>query len=131
MSATAMLTLTTDLDIQPGDIPPTIHAKRNSVSMELVMRIAASEATLETAGTAILKGVKPDGSELFAVTDIDSFTVRLGHEIVADMTDIAGKYKCTISIIDSENVITRDDYEQYDAVTVQPFYMDVEKNAID
>ena len=68
MSADAMLSLTATLNIQPGEIPPTIHLKQDSNSMDILLHIATkSEAQMETGGTAILKGIKPDSSELFIV----------------------------------------------------------------
>jgi hypothetical protein len=32
------------------------------------------------------------------------------------------------NIIDSENIISQADYEDYDLITVQPFILDVEKS---
>ena len=58
MSAEAMLSLTVDLNIQPGEIPPSIHLKQESDSLFILLRIAAENATLETGGTAIVKTAK-------------------------------------------------------------------------
>ena len=135
MSANAMLSLTATLNIQPGEIPPTIHLKQDSNSMDILLHIATkSEAQMETGGTAILKGIKPDSSELFIVLPIASMDaqyidVELTSDEIGQMTDVAGKYRCTISIIDSENVISQADYEDYDLITVQPFIAEVEKSA--
>ncbi|MBR3017106.1 MAG: hypothetical protein IKH57_08520 [Clostridia bacterium] len=135
MSANAMLSLTATLNIQPGEIPPTIHLKQDSNSMDILLHIATkSEAQMETGGTAILKGIKPDSSELFIVLPIASMDtqyidVELTSDEIGQMTDVAGKYRCTISIIDSENVISQSDYEDYDLITVQPFIAEVEKSA--
>ena len=135
MSANAMLSLTATLNIQPGEIPPTIHLKQDSNSLDILLHIATkSEAAMETGGTAILKGVKPSGAELFVVLPIANMDeqyidVELDSEVIGQMTDCAGKYRCTISIIDSENVISQADYEDYDLITVQPFFAEVEKSA--
>lgn len=134
MSASAMLEVKTILNIQPGEIPPVIHLKQGSDSIDITLRIKAGEAKLETAGRAILKGTKPDGSSLFSVLTFTSvsaeyFDVDLTTEVIAAMTDVAGKYNCTISIVDTENAISEADYEDYDLVTVQPFTADVEKSA--
>lgn len=135
MSANAMLSLTATLNIQPGEIPPTIHLKQDSNSMDILLHIATkSEAQMETGGTAILKGIKPDSTELFIVLPIASMDaqyidVELTSDEIGQMTDVAGKYRCTVSIIDSENVISQADYEDYDLITVQPFIAEVEKSA--
>ena len=135
MSANAMLSLTATLNIQPGEIPPTIHLKQDSNSMDILLHIATkSEAQMETGGTAILKGIKPDSTELFIVLpiafmDAQYIDVELTSDEIGQMTDVAGKYRCTISIIDSENVISQADYEDYDLITVQPFIAEVEKSA--
>ena len=134
MSAQAMLSLKVTLNIQPGEIPPTIHVKQGTDSMAAAMRIRAAEATLETAGTAVVKGTKTDGAEVFIVlpitdADEDYITVSLTNSEFAQMTDVAGSYPCTISIIDTEGTVTRANYEGYDLVTVQPFIMDVKESA--
>jgi len=134
MSASAMLSLKMDLNIQPGEIPPTLHLKKDSDSMYILLRIAADEATLETGGTAILKATRTDDSDLFIVLPIagmsaDYITVELGYEEIGQMTAVAGKFEGTVSIIDSENVISQADYEDYDLITVQPFILDVQASA--
>lgn len=48
MSASAMLSLNVHLDIQPGEIPPTIHLKEGSESIDIHLQIAVTEATLNT-----------------------------------------------------------------------------------
>ena len=133
MSAEAMLSLTVDLNIQPGEIPPSIHLKQESDSLFILLRIAAENATLETGGTAIVKAVRPDKSDLFIVLPISNMdakfiSVELTAEQIRQMTTVAGKFEGTISIIDSENIISQADYEDYDLVTVQPFILDVEKS---
>ena len=135
MSAQAMLSLKVDLNIQPGEIPPTIHLKEESDSLYILLRIAADEATMETGGTAILKATRPDNSDLFIVLpivgmDAEYITVELGAEEVGQMTTVAGKFEGTISIIDSENIISQADYEDYDLITVQPFILEVQASAV-
>ena len=135
MSAQAMLSLKVDLNIQPGEIPPTIHLKEESDSLYILLRIAADEATMETGGTAILKATRPDNSDLFIVLpiagmDADFITVELGSEEVGQMTTVAGKFEGSISIIDSENTISQVDYEDYDLITVQPFILEVQASAV-
>lgn len=134
MSASAMLEVKTILNIQPGEIPPTIHLKQGSDSVDIILLIKAEDTTLETAGRAVLKGTKPDGSSLFFVLPITSvdasyIDVDLTAETIGEMTKAAGKYDCTISIIDSENAISEADYEDYDLITVQPFTADVQASA--
>ena len=94
MSAEAMLSLTVDLNIQPGEIPPSIHLKQESDSLFILLRIAAENATLETGGTAIVKAVRPDKSDLFIVLPISNMdakfiSVELTAEQIRQMTTVA------------------------------------------
>ena len=134
MSAQAMLSLVVDLNVQPGEIPPTIHLKEQSDSMHILLRIAADEVTLQTGGTAIVKATRPDGSELFislplAGMDAEFIFVELESERIGGMSSVAGTFEGTVSIIDSENIISEADYEDYDLITVQPFILDVQASA--
>lgn len=135
MSASAMIEEKVILNIQPGEIPPVLHFKEGSDSMDVVLLIKAEDTTLETGGRAVLKGTKPDGASLFSVLSITSvdatyITVDLTADVVKLITATPGKYDCTISIIDSDNAISESDYEDYDLITVQPFTADVEKSAV-
>ncbi len=131
---TEMLFLVKDLDIQPGDIPPTIHLKQGSNAMNITLRIAANDAVMLTDGTAILKATKPDGTEVFAVLPVSSIAldyivVKIGADRVGVLTQVDGTYDATISIIDTEDTITQENYEEYDLITVQPFTLVVQKTA--
>ena len=134
MSAQAMLSLVVDLNVQPGEIPPTIHLKEQSDSMHILLRIAADEVTLQTGGTAIVKATRPDGSELFislplAGMDAEFVFVELESAQIGGMSSVAGTFEGTVSIIDSENIISQADYEDYDLITVQPFNLEVQASA--
>ncbi len=134
MSAQAMLSLVVDLNVQPGEIPPTIHLKEQSDSMHILLRIAADEVTLQTGGTAIVKAKRPDGSELFlslplAGMDAEFIFVELESTEIGGMSSVAGTFEGTVSIIDSENIISEADYEDYDLITVQPFILEVQASA--
>lgn len=134
MSAQAMLSLVVDLNVQPGEIPPTIHLKEQSDSMHILLRIAADEVTLQTGGTAIVKATRPDGSELFislplAGMDAEFIFVELESTEIGGMSSVAGTFEGTVSIIDSENIISEADYEDYDLITVQPFILEVQASA--
>lgn len=134
MSAQAMLSLVVDLNVQPGEIPPTIHLKEQSDSMHILLRIAADEVTLQTGGTAIVKATRPDGSELFislplAGMDAGFMLVELTSAQIGGMSSVAGTFEGTVSIIDSENIISEADYEDYDLITVQPFILEVQASA--
>lgn len=135
MSASAMIEVKTILNIQPGEIPPVLHFKEGSDSMDVILQIKAEDTMLETGGRAVLKGTKPDRSSLFSVlsitgSDANYITVDLTAETIKLITAIPGRYDCTISIIDSDNAISESDYEDYDLITVQPFTADVEKSAV-
>ena len=134
MSAQAMLSLVVDLNVQPGEIPPAIHLKEQSDSLHILLRIAADEVTLQTGGTAIVKATRPDGSELFislplAGMDAEFIFVELGSTEIGGMSSVAGTFEGTVSIIDSENIISEADYEDYDLITVQPFILEVQASA--
>ena len=129
-----MLTFVVDLDIHPGEVPETIHMKQGTNDVEIIFRIAAnSEATMETGGTAILKATKPDGSECFQALSIDSITPHIITVVVPDvaaLTDVAGAFEGTLSIVDTEDAVTQENYEDFDLITVQPFSMDIERSAM-
>ena len=131
MSAQAMLSMTVDLNIQPGEIPPTVHLKEGSDSMSILLRIAAEEAALETGGTAILKATRADLFIALPIAGMDEefITVELESPAVREMAKVSGTFEGTISIIDSENVISQADYEDYDLITVQPFILEVQPSA--
>ena len=134
MSASAMLSLNVHLDIQSGEIPPTIHLKEGSEPIAIHLQIAVTEATHNTGGTAILEAIRPDNSELFIVLpvsrlDVKFISVELEAEQIAQMTTVTGKFEGTISIIDSENVISEADNEDYGLIAVQPFILEVQESA--
>lgn len=136
MSASAMLTVKKILNIQPGEIPPVIHIKQGSDSIDIILRIRAGEAALTTGGQTVLKGHMTDGTTIFAVIPVSGsdgayFDVDIYYDIIKKLTEKAGRYYCTLSLIDSENSISEADYEDYDCVTVQPFTLDIEKSAVE
>lgn len=143
MAAADMLTVKTDLNIQPSKIPPTVRIKEGSSSVLLVFKLKVDNADypddaieLETSGTAVLKVTHDDGSTVFiakAITSIDSdyITVTFTASEVAQLTAYPGTYYYTISIIDAaySSSITQETYESYDLITVQPFILEVLETA--
>ena len=143
MAAADMLTVQYDLNIQPGRIPPIVHLKEDSTSVLLTFRLKATNedypddvVSLENDGTAILKGTRQDGSSVFIAKAVKSVSedfiiVEYDYSDMESMLAEPAAFRCTISIIDADysSSITRQTYEDYDLITVQPFYLWVHETA--
>lgn len=126
MSASNMLTHTLRLERQPGGVMPELRLKKNTRSAE-VMLIVPPGAALTEAGQkrCVIKATLPDGTALFET----SFTQLVRREIAAEisrpavgrMTAAVGEYKCTLTILNTANAVSRSDYMNYDFLTVLPF----------
>ena len=123
-----MLTYVVDLDIHSGERPEKIRLKKGTDDVEIIFRIAAGPS-LETKGTAVLQATKPDGSELFRTFPIESITPFFITVVVPDvtgLTDQAGQYQGTFTIVDTEGPVTREGLRSLTPATVQPFSMFIE-----
>ena len=130
------------LNTQPGRIPPTVKIKEGSNAALLRFYIRTinpdypdDEITLETSGCAIFKATLPNGYEVFLTQaptiETDHILVSLSGSDLENFTRVPGSFKGTISIIDQawSASITRENYEEFDLVTVQPFFMEIRETA--
>lgn len=134
MAANSMLSWVVNLDVQPGDIPPMINLKQGTNSATLLFKIAADGITMATDGKAVMRAEKPDGTEVIEVLDIEEINesyvnVVFTSDQVEELTDIAGKFLTTITIIDTDDDITAETYEYYEVLTFQQFYMNIQEMA--
>ena len=134
MSAAAMLAMTIDLDIQPGEIPPTVHLKQETDSAAIPLRIPTTDVTIEDTPIGVFKCGIP-GDEVVAIKEVSTATqgylcVTLTASEIGDVTDHFGKFLATISIIDTDQTVTLENYEEFEVVTVQQFFMAIQKSAV-
>lgn len=134
MSARNMLTHTLRLDRQPGGIMPELRLKKDTQSAE-VMLIVPPGTVLTGAGQkrCVIKATLPDGTELFET----GFTEMIRREVAAElqrpqvtrMTVAEGRYKCTLTILDTTEAVSRATYMNYGFLTVLPFTVIVYERA--
>lgn len=138
MGADSMLTQTVYLDPHPGGIRPELHLKQGTNSMR--MRLMISTGRLPDGvltdfiyKPCILRATLPDGTEFFATSACDfenrRICVRLYSTTIRRMTRTAGRYKCTLTIVNTEEHLTRENYMNFDFMTVLPFTVVVHERA--
>ena len=134
MSASNMLTHTLRLDRQPGGIMPELRLKKNTKSAEVMLIVPPGTAlTGAQQKRCVIKATLPDGTELFET----AFTEMIRREIAAEiqrpqvtrMTAAEGSYKCTLTILDTTEAVSRETYMDYDFLTVLPFTVIVYERA--
>jgi len=134
MSASNMLKQTLRLEAQPGGIRPELRMKKNTTSSE-VMLIVPPGSVLTNAGQkrCVIRAVLPDGTELFETDFTEMYRRELAVEIqrpqVTRMTAVEGSYRCTLTILNTTEAVTRATYMNYDFLTVLPFTVNVYKRA--
>lgn len=137
MSKNNMMQTIIHLEEQPGGIIPELHLKEGAVAMSVLLRIPNSDNLRNVyQKRAVLKGIRPDGSDLF----ISLFTqgrygetgfvqVDLLNYDVRKLAAAAGRYRCTLTILDTKNTVNRNTYMNYDFQTVLPFTVIVHEKA--
>ena len=134
MAASSMLTQIVFLDSQPGGIIPEVHLKKNSSSLRLHMRFPTEGFTNYNYKPCLIKGKLPNGSELFVIgtTYIENLQIAmtLYETTLQNMTAAVGRYKCTLTILDASTYyITRQNYMNYNFLSVLPFFVVVHDRA--
>lgn len=131
MSAYNMLVHTLRLSPTIGSIEPQLHLKESASSVECHCIIVTDDLTAFPQGmTCVIRGTKPDGSELF----ICSASARENGQVMVsilceDMASTPGTYRCTLTFLNTNVVVRRDTYADYDFATVLPFTVIVHKKA--
>ena len=135
MAASTMLKQQLFLDPQPGSIPPVIHLKQGTSSGSLEVYITEGKG-YTSGGTrhyCILKGTKPDGTELYItgtmlVAETTSRIVYNGENLNS-MSLAPGEYLAELTVFDTANAVTRRNVSRYDTLTTMKFRIIVEENA--
>ena len=81
----------------------------------------------------VIRGIRPDGSELFrrlysGIYDT-RIQVHLYHGDVKELAKVAGTYRCTLTLLNTTEHPNRETYQNYDFVTVLPFTVVVHEKA--
>ena len=134
MGMTNMLTQTIHLDRQPGGIQPELHLKEGTSSTELTF-LVLTEGTMTDykSRDCYIRGVRPDGHELFLRAFSGAYDNRVQVHFyrasVTEMAKVAGRYTCTLTLVDTNVHPTRATYMNYNFQTVLPFTVIVHPKA--
>ena len=134
MGNTNMLTMAIYLDPTPGGVGPELHLKEGCSSVEANLYVLDISSFVNAKQKdCVIRGIRPDGSELYRRLFIGSFDTRLQVHLysgdVKDMAKVAGTYKCNLTLLDTNSHPGRNDYMKHNQVTVLPFTVVVHKKA--
>ena len=134
MSANTMLSLSIYLEPQPCGVSPELRLKVGMTATEVKLLLPYDEALgAVLAKRCVIKGKLPDGNDLFLQANSQGYVlttyVRLRYSEVMKMAAAPGTYKCTLTILDAQSNVTRDNYMEYDFLTVLPFTVVVYEGA--
>ena len=130
MSVAEMLSLQLTLDTHPGSVPPTLHLKQGASSLSLTVYFETDGLAINDSRACIVKGTRPDGSELYiTTTSLGGTGVFLTSASMRKMAEVAGKYLVEITIFDARSGITRRNASLHDTLTTAKFYVNVENSA--
>ncbi len=134
MASDNMLVMTVHLDPQPGGIKPELHLKQKTKSMRVRLMVATDGVLSDSIfKPCIIRATLPDGSEFFASSSCNfenrRISITLYSNQVSRMTAAAGRFKCTLTIVNTDERVTRDNYMNYDFMTVLPFIVVVHERA--
>ncbi len=131
-----MLTIPVYLESQPAmGAKPELHLKErmNSVTVELYILDRTGLSDL-LSKTCVVSGRLPGGERFFyrttLVGDWGRYRVSIYNRYVRMMCQTAGTYECNLTVLDARSAsVTEDTFMDYDAHTVLPFTVIVEKAA--
>ena len=134
MAFNNMLTLAIYLDPTPGGVAPELHLKEGSTSVEADLYILDASSFVDaTQKDCVIRGIRPDGSELYRRFYTGVFDTRLRIHLylgdVKELAKVAGTYRCTLTLLDTNVHPTRETYMNHNFVTVLPFTVVVHKKA--
>lgn len=134
MASTNMLTMAIYLDPTPGGVAPELHLKEGASSVQADLYILdASSFVNAKQKDCVIRGIRPDGSELFRRLYTGVFDTRLQIHLyqgdVKELAKAAGTYRCTLTLLDTDVHPTRETYQNYNFVTVLPFTVVVHEKA--
>ena len=134
MAYNNMLTYAIRLNQETGGVMPEVHLKQGMTSMRIRLQINPRNHLIDAnTKSCVFRAVLPDGTDFFS-TGSTSFvdtelTVTLFNQDVERMTRAVGRYRCTLTILDSAQQANRQNYINRDFLTVLPFTVIVHKAA--
>ena len=134
MASSNMLTMAIYLDPTPGGVAPELHLKEGASSVQADLYILDASSFVDAKQKdCVIRGIRPDGSELFRRLYTGVFDTRLQIHLyqgdVKELAKAAGTYRCTLTLLDTNVHPTRDQYMNHNFVTVLPFTVVVHKTA--
>lgn len=134
MASTNMLTMAIYLDPTPGGVAPELHLKEGASSVQADLYILDASSFVDAKQKdCVIRGIRPDGSELFRRLYTGVFDTRLQIHLyqgdVKELAKAAGTYRCTLTLLDTDVHPTRETYQNYNFVTVLPFTVVVHEKA--
>ena len=134
MASTNMLTMAIYLDPTPGGVAPELHLKEGASSVQADLYILDASSFIDAKQKdCVIRGIRPDGSELYRRLYTGVFDTRLQIHLyqgdVKELARVAGTYKCTLSLLDTDTHPNRNQYMNHNFVTVLPFTVVVHEKA--
>ena len=134
MASTNMLTMAIYLDPTPGGVAPELHLKEGASSVQADLYILDASSFIDAKQKdCVIRGIRPDGSELYRRLYTGVFDTRLQIHLyqvdVKELAKVAGTYRCTLTLLDTNVHPTRDQYMNHNFVTVLPFTVIVHEKA--
>ena len=134
MASNNMLTMAIYLDPTPGGVAPELHLKEGASSVQADLYILDASSFIDAKQKdCVIRGIRPDGSELYRRLYTGVFDTRLQIHLyqgdVKELAKVAGTYKCTLSLLDTDTYPNRNQYMNHDFVTVLPFTVVVHEKA--
>ena len=134
MASTNMLTMAIYLDPTPGGVAPELHLKEGASSVQADLYILDASSFVDAKQKdCVIRGIRPYGSELYRRLYTGVFDTRLQIHLyqgdVKELAKVAGTYRCTLSLLDTNVHPGRDQYMNHNFVTVLPFTVVVHEKA--
>ena len=134
MGATSMMTNAAWLDLEPGGVKPEIHLKQGNDSGTVKLLLRNGKTIISSTDHAcVVRGILPDGADLFLTCFLawedGVLCGRIEHAGVARMSAAPGRYRCTLTILDTALAVDRVSYRNYDFLTVLSFTVIVHEKA--
>ena len=134
MASNNMLTMAIYLDPTPGGVAPELHLKEGASSVQADLYILDASSFVDAKQKdCVIRGIRPDGSELYRRLYTGVFDTRLQIHLyqgdVKELAKVAGTYRCTLSLLDTNVHPGRDQYMNHNFVTVLPFTVVVHEKA--
>ena len=134
MASNNMLTMAIYLDPTPGGVAPELHLKEGASSVQADLYILDASSFVDAKQKdCVIRGIRPDGSELYRRLYTGVFDTRLQIHLyqgdVRELAKVVGTYQCTLSLLDTNVHPGRDQYMNHNFVTVLPFTVVVHEKA--